>query len=317
MRGLILAVPVLLVAAALLILPEPALDAMRRILRRWAGLAKHDVQVDDHRWAYLDGGRGEVILFVHGYGMEKDGWDVFAKAWSRSHRLILPDLPGFGETTRLESSDYDIPRQAARLDRFVNTLGLPAFHLAGISMGGAVAAYYAGEHPDRVKSLFLMAPAGVRSREPSAVWRRYEENGHILLLYRNVEEFDALLDALFYRKPFLPKPFRRHFAQKGAREYRFREKILRDLEKHGLDVLEDRLRHIQPPTLVIWGENDQLLHVSGAEKFQHGLQNGRILILKECGHVVFFDRPGAARRAYRDFLQTLDRRDDESRGQGV
>lgn len=64
--------------------------------------------MDGRRWAYLEGGQGEVILFLHGYGMEKDGWDLFLKHWTGSHRVIAPDLPGFGEGTRVDSCVYDV-----------------------------------------------------------------------------------------------------------------------------------------------------------------------------------------------------------------
>jgi pimeloyl-ACP methyl ester carboxylesterase len=295
----------MIVAAMYLLFPGCIIEGLRQVLRWQAGLAKQGVQVDDHRWSYLEGGRGEVILFVHGYGMEKDAWNIFAKAWSDSHRLILPDLPGFGETTRLDSSVYDVPHQARRLDRFVNTLRIPSFHLVGISMGGAIAAYYAAAYPGKVRSLFLMAPAGVMSRVPSPAWREYQDKGKIVLLYENAEEFDALLDALFYRKPFVPGAVRRYFAERGAGEVRFREKILGDLAQSGIGILESRLGDVKAPTLVLWGENDRILHVSGAEKFQQSLPGCRIITLRECGHVVFFDQPEATRQAYRDFLQRL------------
>lgn len=261
--------------------------------------------MDHHRWAYLEGGKGDVILFVHGYGMEKDGWDLFLKHWSGSHRVVAPDLPGFGETTKLDSAVHDVPHQVKRLDRFVNALGIASFHLAGISMGGAIAAYYAGEHPDKVKSLFLMAPAGVPSRVPSAAWREYREKGNIVLLYQDTKGFDRLLDMIFFRKPFVPRPIKKYFAEKGALEYRFREKILRDLEKGGIAVLEDRLVRVKAPVLLIWGENDRILHVSGAEKFKAGLKRCRVTTLRECGHVVFFDQPKATREAYGDFLHAI------------
>ena len=261
--------------------------------------------MEDHRWAYLEGGKGDAILFVHGYGMEKDGWDPFLKHWTGSHRVVVPDLPGFGETTKMDSAVHDVPHQVKRLDGFVNALGLATFHLAGISMGGAIAAYYAGEHPDKVKSLFLMAPAGVISEVPGMAWREYREKGNIVLLYESTEGFDRLLDMIFYQKPFVPGPIKRYFAQKGALEHGFREKVLRDLETGGIAVLEDRLFMVEAPTLLIWGEDDRILHVSGAEKFRSGLRDNRIITLRECGHVVFFDQPKATRDAYRDFLHSI------------
>ncbi|MBN2034097.1 MAG: alpha/beta hydrolase [Deltaproteobacteria bacterium] len=278
------------------------IEGAKRILRRRAGLKRHEVQVGDHRWAYLDGGKEEVIIFVHGFGMEKDGWTIFLKHWSGSYRVVVPDLPGFGESTKVDTAVYDVPHQVDRLDLFIKALGITSFHLAGISMGGAIAAYYAGEHPEKVKSLFLLAPAGVISRVPSEAWCEYREKGKIALLYKNLEEFDRLLDMVFYKRPFVPRVIKRCFAREGAREIRFREGILRDLERQGIHILEGRLSRVKAPTLLIWGKNDRIVHVSGTEKFQKDLQNCRIITPERCGHAVFFDRPDVTREAYRSFL---------------
>ena len=282
-------------------------EGAKRILRCYAGVKRCEVRFDGRRWAYLEGGKGEVILFVHGYGMEKDGWNLFIKHWTGSHRVVAPDLPGFGESVRVESWNYDVPHQAERLESFVEALGFSSFHLVGISMGGAIAAYYAGEHPERVKSLCLMAPAGVTSRVPSEAWRAYRETGKIVLLYKNEKEFDRLLDMIFYEKPYVPGFIKRHFAHKGALEHRFREKVLRDLERGGINLLEGRLSGVKAPTLLLWGENDRILHVSAVEKFQGAVADCRTEIFQKCGHVVFYDQPKASRRAHRDFLKGVGR----------
>jgi pimeloyl-ACP methyl ester carboxylesterase len=280
-------------------------EAAKRFLRWQAGVRRCEVHLDDQRWVYLDGGEGEVIVLVHGFGMEKDGWTPFVKTLTGSHRVIVPDLPGFGETKGDESAFYDIPHQVKWLDSLTSTLSIPSFHLVGISMGGAIATYYASEHPNKVKSLFLMAPAGIRSREPSDAWGLYQEKGAIILLYENEDQFDQLLDALFYRKPILPKFLKRYFAKRGAMNYSFRAKILRDLEKGGIGILEDRLQRVQAPTLILWGKNDRILNVSGSEKFQKGLRNGRTILLEKCGHAVFYDQPQATKKAFENFMKGL------------
>ena len=126
------------------------------LLMRWqAGVRKKEVIVDGHRLVYLEGGAGETILFVHGFGMDKDRWGPFLKGFNGSYRMVVPDLPGFGETPPLSSGGYDIPSQVRRLNRFVERTGLKNFHLVGISMGGYISAYYASEYPEKVKSLAL------------------------------------------------------------------------------------------------------------------------------------------------------------------
>jgi abhydrolase domain-containing protein 6 len=300
-----LAVLLALVVPALVLyfwFPGFILDGAKKVLRWRAGLTRHTVQVDDHRWVYLEGGRGETILFVHGFGMEKDGWGLFLKAFSNSYRLIVPDLPGFGENSRLESANYDVLSQVKRLNRFVENIGLNRFHLVGSSMGGYIAGTYASEYPEKVKSLALFNPAGVSSRVPSDMWRRYAETGEMALLYKTEEGFEDLLALLFYRAPPVPGPFKNYFAELGASNYVFYAKVLRDLERGGMHQLESRFPRVQARTLVLWGANDRILHVSGAERFREGLKNVKVVILDQCGHAPFFEKRAETVKAYQDFL---------------
>jgi pimeloyl-ACP methyl ester carboxylesterase len=258
--------------------------------------------VDSHRWVYLEGGKGETILFVHGFGMEKDGWGLFPKAFTGSYRILLPDLPGFGENSRLESASYDVPSQANRLNRFVESLGLSRFHLAGSSMGGTIAGFYAGEYPQKVKSLALFDPAGVNSPVQCDLWRRYAETGEIALVYRTKEGFEDILKLLFYRPPPVPGAVKTYFAELGASNSAFYRKVLRDLNQGGMHQLEPRLSLVEARTLVVWGANDRILHVSGAEIFRKGLKDVEVVILPRCGHAPFFEKRRKTAKAYRDFL---------------
>jgi len=277
-------------------------DRAKKTLRWQAGLSRHTIQVDDHHWVYLEGGEGETLLFVHGFGMEKDGWGLFPKAFSRSHHLILPDLPGFGENSRLESANYSVPSQVKRLNRFVESLGLRRFHLAGSSMGGYIAGFYASEYPEKVITFALFNPAGVNSPIQSDLWRGYAEKGENALVYRTKAGFEVLLRLLFYRVPPVPGTFKTYFAELGASNYAFYRKVLRDLDQGGLYQLEPRLSRVDARTLVVWGADDRILHVSGAESFRKGLKNVKVVILDQCGHAPFFEKGAETVKAYQDFL---------------
>jgi len=285
--------------------PGVVFESATHALRWWAGLERREVGVDDHTWVYLEGGEGETILFIHGFGADKDRWGPFLKGFSGSYRLIVPDLPGFGENSRVPSVSYDIARQVKRLNRFVETIGLAEFHVVGISMGGYVAAYYAGEYPKKVKSLALMDALGVKSRIPSYFWQSYKKDGKVVLLYKTPQEFEEFMSVLFYRPPWVPGRLKAYLSQKGADHYDFRKKVLEDMAKCGLYLLEDRLQRIRAKTLIIWGANDRILHVSSVEKFEKGLTNSRTVIIDRCGHVPYFEKPGETKRAYGDFLSNL------------
>jgi pimeloyl-ACP methyl ester carboxylesterase len=285
--------------------PGLVFESAKHALRWWAGLERHEVRVDGHTWVYLEGGKDEPILFIHGFGADKDRWGPFLKGFSESYRLIVPDLPGFGENSRVPSASYDIESQVKRLNRFVETVGLAEFHLVGISMGGYIAAYYAGEYPKKVKSLALMDAAGVKSRILSAFWQSYKKDGKVVLLYKTPQEFDEFMAALFYRPPWVPGRLKAYLTQKGADQHDFRKKVLEDMAQCGLYLLEDRLQRIRAKTLIIWGANDRIIHVSSVEKFEKGLKNSRTVIIDKCGHVPYFEKPGETKRAYREFLSNL------------
>jgi abhydrolase domain-containing protein 6 len=286
--------------------PGIILESMKHGLRFWAGLERREVQVDDHHWVYLEGGEGETILFVHGFGTYKDLWGTFAPTFIESYRLIVPDLPGFGENSRVASAKFDIPSQVKRLSQFVEAIGLDDFHMVGISMGGYISAYYASERPEKVKSLLLMDSAGVESRIPSDLWRQYQKNGEVPFLYKTTEQFDELMSVLFHRTPWLPDRLKDYIAKQGALHYDFREKILREMVDGGMNLLESRLPNIQAKALIIWGANDRILHVSSVEKFQRGLRHCKSVILDQCGHVPYLEKPEETKRAYKDFLASLD-----------
>lgn len=241
---------------------------------------------------------------LHGFGADKDRFGTFLPALTSRFSVIVPDIPGFGENELVQNEKYDIPNQALRLKRFVDQLGIRNFHLGGISMGGYLAAYYAGVNADEVSSLALMSPAGVASRIQSDAWRLYLENGRNIFLYKTPEQVEELTSYLFYHQFDMPDAFKEYFARIGKERYGIRKKILSDLLSGGLNLMEGKLESVQAPTLVVWGENDRVLHISGIEKFINGIKNIQAIALSRCGHIPFIERPFQTRNAFLKFLET-------------
>jgi len=124
---------ILLLAGFYFLFPETAFDLAIDAQRRSADLVKKEVQVDDHRIVYLEGGTGETIVLLHGFGGYKDQWTAFAK-YLKGYRLVIPDVAGFGESSRVPTANYSVESQVGRIDRFVEALKLDQFHLAGNSL---------------------------------------------------------------------------------------------------------------------------------------------------------------------------------------
>ena len=290
----------------LLFFPGWVYAAVVFVNRRRAGLRPVTVTVDGVDWTYLAGGRGDPLVLLHGFGADKDHFGALLGALSSRYHLIVPDLPGFGESSRDASLDYDIPSQIARFENFIQVLGLRDFHLAGVSMGGYIAGCYAAGHPDKVKSLLLMAPAGIQPLAPGKLQRIYEQEGRVLLLYRTVAEFDDLMGVIFHNPPWTPPPLKRHLVERHSQSYDLYLKILSDLVKGGMGLLEGRLKRIACPTLVLWGREDQVQPVASQARFTAEIPRSCGAVIDNCGHVPYLEKPVQTISLYRDFLNSLN-----------
>ncbi len=112
-------------------------------------------------WRYEDAGEGDsALVLLHGFNQGLDQWDgVWAQLSACGQRRIRVDLPGFAGS-RFSSDDFSLPRQAERLLAFLDARGLRRVTLAGSSMGGSLAAWFAAKHPERVHQVALFAPSG-------------------------------------------------------------------------------------------------------------------------------------------------------------
>jgi pimeloyl-ACP methyl ester carboxylesterase len=174
---------------------------------RWsAGLAHHVVPAAGHQVHYLAGGEGPPVVLLHGIFAEKDHWVDFARPLTNRWRVYAPDLPGYGESGRQPHEPYDYPAQVERLKAWMDAVQLRKVHLAGNSMGGTIAALFAMRYPERVASVaFIGAPHGIRSPQPSTMDRMIDA-GQAPLVTHTEQEFEAMLDLVFHRRPFLPFP---------------------------------------------------------------------------------------------------------------
>ncbi len=269
--------------------------------RKKVGVSKKEITVGDHQIHYLEGGKGETVICLHGFGGDKDVWVRFLQYLTPRYHVIVPDIPGFGESTRLESACYDISHQAKRLQEFTKKLGLKSFHLIGNSMGGHIAGVYAHHHPEQVKSLGLLCTAGISS----PVKNEFQEalgQGQNSLLIESAEDFKKFLNFVFVKVPWIPKPILRYYTEQSIRHRHFNEKIFADIFGPEKFLLQKLLPQISTKTLILWGDTDYILHVSCVKVLERGLQNHQTVIMKNCGHSPMAERPKETAGHYLDFL---------------
>ena len=287
-----------LAAVAYCIFPRVMFDLATALSRRMGGLALAAVEVDGHRIPYLHGGTGEPLILLHGFAANKDHWTLVAPHLTKHFRVIAPDLAGFGDSSRIDSADYGSVAQIARVDAFADALRLESFHLGGNSLGGYLAAIYGARHSARVKSLWLLAPAGAMTAAPSETQSMIEQGDNPLLI-GSVGDFERLSDMCFSVKPPMPAAFKRVIAARALAETPFNAKIFADIFAEPI-ALEDEIADLDVPALVVWGDQDRVLHFSGAEIVQGLLKNAETIVMPGMGHLPMVERPA---QAAADFLR--------------
>ncbi|MBH2037640.1 MAG: alpha/beta fold hydrolase [Pseudomonadales bacterium] len=307
MRKLLICLALILAAGATTLYLSPAalLASVQFTERQLAGLDSRQVQVGEFNIHYYEGGPqgAETILMIHGFGADKDNWLRFSRPLTARYHVVALDLPGFGDSGKPEAS-YDVGTQVERLNAFAKAIGLHKLHLIGNSMGGHIAALYAARHPEEVLSVALLNNAGVNAPQASELFKRLDRGDANPLLVRNADDFSNMLDLLFVEKPPLPGSLKQYLAERAMASHDFNQKIFNQLRERYIP-LETELAKIQVPTLLLWGDQDQILDVSSIKVMQPLLKQPTVVIMQACGHLPMIERPEETAEHYQTFLDSV------------
>lgn len=299
----VLLVIVVLVAGVValdFLVPQVMAPRLLRLEQRRCRLTARRVRVGDLEIAYLDGGSGEPLILVHGFGATKDNFTRVAAYLTPHYRVLIPDLPGFGDSFKPEHASYTIAQQVEWLYAFATALGVGRVHLGGSSMGGFIATLYALTHPDDVGSLWLLAPAGTQAAFDSELTRRISETGENMLVASTPEAFGRTMDFVVTRKPFMPYSVKRVMGQQAAANYRLHSRIFEEIGPAAESGLDDRLQHVTAPALVVWGTQDRVLSPAAAERYLTAMPNAQVIRMDGIGHLPMVEAPA---RTAADYLR--------------
>lgn len=293
--GILALVIVLLGGGSYLLAPQWLMqaDAWREAMA--ADLGTRQLQIGDTQWTYYEGGEGPTIVLLHGYGVDRRTWLKVAKPLTRNFHVIIPDLPGWGESTRIPGDDYGIPAQSKRLTAFLHTLELKRPMLVGHSMGGAIAGYYASAHPDRVGSLVLVDSFGL-SFDKNAFARKALA-GDNPFIFDDRAGYQRTAKLVFDTPPDLPGRFVDVLVDKNKANRDFLQKVFNTLRQPGqYDVLDKRLSKLTMPVLGIWCHDDRIIDPSALTTLRNGLTHAPSIsatVINGCGHVPEIEKPDA------------------------
>lgn len=307
LKAVVAIIVVIVVAAVVAVyaFPEQATRFALDLERSRAGLVRKQIVLPDGlRYVYLEGGAGEPLLLLHGFGADKDNFVRVARFLTPRYRVIVPDHIGFGESSHPPQADYGPPAQAERLHAFARALGVERLHLGGNSMGGQIALTYAAMYPADVASLWLLDAAGIWSAPPSELAKTIQATGHNPLVVRTEDDFARLIAFVMSDPPFIPPPMRNVLARKRIENYALELRIFREIRG---DSVERRIAGLSTPTLIVWGGQDRAIHVTTADVLHKLLPNSRVIVLPGVGHLPMIERPRVCAQDYLEFRASMEK----------
>lgn len=239
-----------------------------------AGLTRSEYDINGVETVIYSGGSGPPVVYFHGGGTFH-GFE-FTRDWSRQFRVILPYHPGFGESgdASLFDSRADYVRHYTAL---IDHLGLDKFGLVGLSLGGYLAAEFAASRNDRVEKLVLGSPAGIFLQE------------HPIPDFSAMppaEMMSCMVKDLSVLEPYMPETREEiaRFAADRVREGKSMAQFFRCFAAG--PPLQQSLLRLTMPTLLLWGTQDRVLHVSHAQKWMELLPDARLELIEDVGHLI-------------------------------
>ncbi len=265
------------------------------------GIAVFKEPLGDGTMVYAVAGSGPDVLLLHGLFAQKEQWNGLLCALADAgYRASAPDLPGYAQSAGYPINVYALENQVELIDRLMRRRGISRFHLAGNSMGGAIAALYASRHPRQVATLaFIGGPLGIG--EWAAPVRQAIVGGINPFIPVDQAQLDLELRLLLARVPDLsPAAKQAMIAPYLANPQHYRQ--VWDI----VNLYGSALRSLPPnrlPTLIVWGAKDQVFDVAGMAWLTDRYPHSRAVLLDDVGHLPMLDAPASVAGNYADFLR--------------
>lgn len=227
-------------------------------------------------------GEGKDLLFLHGYGANKESFLPQIKYFSKFYRVTAFDFTGFGKSPPL-SEAWSVEDYANETERLIEELSLKKPSIVAHSFGARVAVKLAARPnaKNTLEKLILTGAAGINLNRG--------------LLYR------AKITAYRACKKFFPGYAEKHF---GSAEYRVLTPIMRESYKKIVNEdLRGEAQKIVLPTLLIYGEKDDITPINVGMVYRSHIKNSQLKVMNGCGHFAFTDDPLTFQRLTEEFLE--------------
>jgi len=214
------------------------------------------------------------------------------------YRCVLPDMLGFGWSSKPTGIDYTFELFVPTLHEFLDRLDIKRCVLIGNSLGGAISMKFALDHPDRVEKLVVMGPGGIESRETY-----FKMPGIQKMVSQFVGSgFDrAGLRRLLELLAYDPATITDELLEQRYNVLQTQPKEV--LARMSITDLTPELGRLRGPLLGFWGVEDQFCPASGYEKILRAVPDSRFIMYSRCGHWAMIERAADFNRNVIEFLK--------------
>lgn len=255
------------------------------------------LQIDGNKIRYLESGTSKnTLVLIHGLGASAERWDKVIPLFENHYKVIVPDLVGFGFSDK-PLVDYTPEFFSDFIDKFFTATNIEQANIIGSSLGGQIAIEYASLHPEKIKKLVLVSPAGIMKHSTPAL------DAYIMAaMYPNEQNaknaFELMEGSGRSADESIVNAFVKRMRLPNAK-LAFMSSLL-GLKNSKL--ITSKLQTILIPTLIIWGSNDPIIPITFADNFLSAIQNSQLHRIDNCGHTPYVQDPHTFASAVLEFL---------------
>ena len=221
------------------------------------------------------------IVYLHGWGQNIAMMEPIAKPFTETHRLVILDLPGFGNSDEPEEA-WDLEEYVNMLKALLDYLGIKKPNLIGHSFGGKISILYASKY-DTERLILLSSPFNIKLKAPSLKVR-------VLKKAKSIPGLGKLAEKM-----------KQHI---GSTDYKNASPIMRDiLVKHVNTDLTENAKQIKCPTFIIWGDKDEAVPVADAYELEKLIPDSGLTIYEGCTHYAYLERLGQTNSIIKSFIK--------------
>ena len=247
-----------------------------------------DIYVDDI-------GEGFPFVLVHGYLGSSEMWTFQKEFFSKDYRVIIPALPGFGESYNVKSLD-SINKMAKEIINVLDQKKIDKFNLIGHSMGGMIVQEITKLIGDRVNKLICFATGSI---------------GDIPGRFETMDETREKLKKEGTQLSFSRVPLKWFVKGDKDKNYFLCENAVKNVSLEAADNAllamknwrgKENLKNIKNETLIIWGDKDTSYNFDQVDTLNKNIKNSRLEIFKDCAHNVHLEQPNQFNNLVKEFI---------------